>query len=263
MSRSTRATLVLTKLGMDFTVHHYDYDPTAERTGIQAAEAIGIEPRRLLETLMAAVDGKPVCVTVPSLRLPSAVASRAGSSPGSAAARRFRGGSAAWCLLKSDARGPLASVEEPERRHPGRRSPPAVPSERPDEAAGGSPFTETWEFRAMGISPSLKAHIFTSTFLLAARHRSNLPARSSRSGPISRAANLCSAASSTGLHPVRVTSMTTARCSQVVTPARPARDGSRSERQPAAIQSPGVLRRCRTSQSRVAAPPPAAPKACR
>ena len=86
MSKSTRATLVLNKLGIDFTFHHYDYDPNAERTGIQAAEAVGIEPRRLLETLMAAVDGKPVCVTVPSLRLPSAVASRAGSS------RRFRSG---------------------------------------------------------------------------------------------------------------------------------------------------------------------------
>ena len=66
MSKSTRATLVLNKLGIDFTFHHYDYDPNAERTGIQAAEAVGIEPRRLLKTLMAEVDDKPVCVIVPS-----------------------------------------------------------------------------------------------------------------------------------------------------------------------------------------------------
>jgi Cys-tRNA(Pro)/Cys-tRNA(Cys) deacylase len=68
MSKSTRATLVLNKLGIDFTFHSYDYDPNAERTGIQAAEAIGIEPRRLLKTLMAEVDGKPVCVIVASDR---------------------------------------------------------------------------------------------------------------------------------------------------------------------------------------------------
>jgi len=68
MSKSTRATLALHQLGIDFTFHSYDYDPNAERTGIQAAEAIGIEPRRLLKTLMAEVDGKPVCVIVPADR---------------------------------------------------------------------------------------------------------------------------------------------------------------------------------------------------
>ena len=68
MSKSTRATLVLKELGIDFTFHSYDYDPSAKRTGIQAAEAIGIKPRRLLKTLMAEVDGKPVCVLVSSDR---------------------------------------------------------------------------------------------------------------------------------------------------------------------------------------------------
>lgn len=68
MSKGTRATLALEKIGVNFTLHSYDYDPNAERTGIQAAEAIGIEPRRLLKTLMAEVDGKPVCVVVPSDR---------------------------------------------------------------------------------------------------------------------------------------------------------------------------------------------------
>jgi Cys-tRNA(Pro)/Cys-tRNA(Cys) deacylase len=36
--------------------------------GLQAAEAIGVEPRRVLKTLMAEVDGKPVCAIVPSDR---------------------------------------------------------------------------------------------------------------------------------------------------------------------------------------------------
>src|SRR5262249_37598661 len=50
----------------NFTLHSYDYDPDAERIGLQAAEAIGIEPRRVLKTLMAEVDDQPVCVIVPS-----------------------------------------------------------------------------------------------------------------------------------------------------------------------------------------------------
>jgi Cys-tRNA(Pro)/Cys-tRNA(Cys) deacylase len=66
MSRTTRATQVLEKLGVTFTVHAYEYDPDAESIGLQAAEALGIEPGRVLKTLMAEVDGKPVCVVVPS-----------------------------------------------------------------------------------------------------------------------------------------------------------------------------------------------------
>ena len=68
MSKSTRATLALSKVGVNFTLNSYDYDPDAERIGLQAAEAIGIEPRRVLKTLMAEVDGKPVCAIVPSDR---------------------------------------------------------------------------------------------------------------------------------------------------------------------------------------------------
>ncbi|WP_137134850.1 Cys-tRNA(Pro) deacylase [Rhizobium sp. FKY42] len=68
MSKITRATQALEKAGVSFTVHSYDYDPNAERIGLQAAEAIGEEPHRVLKTLMAEVDGKPVCVVVPSDR---------------------------------------------------------------------------------------------------------------------------------------------------------------------------------------------------
>jgi Cys-tRNA(Pro)/Cys-tRNA(Cys) deacylase len=68
MSKTTRATLALEKLGVTFTLHSYAYDPEAESIGLQAAAALGIEPRRMLKTLMAEVDGKPVCVVVPSDR---------------------------------------------------------------------------------------------------------------------------------------------------------------------------------------------------
>lgn len=68
MSKTTRATQTLDRLKIAFTTVTYDYDPNADRIGLQAAEAIGEEPRRVLKTLMAEVDGKPVCVVVPSDR---------------------------------------------------------------------------------------------------------------------------------------------------------------------------------------------------
>jgi Cys-tRNA(Pro)/Cys-tRNA(Cys) deacylase len=68
MSRTTPATLALTKAGVDFTVHAYDYDPDAASIGLAAAEALGEDPGRVLKTLMALVDGKPVLVVAPSDR---------------------------------------------------------------------------------------------------------------------------------------------------------------------------------------------------
>ncbi|MDP9839306.1 Cys-tRNA(Pro)/Cys-tRNA(Cys) deacylase [Neorhizobium huautlense] len=68
MSKTTRATQTLSKAGVGFETVTYDYDPNAERVGLQAAEAIGEEPHRVLKTLMAELDGKPVCVVVPSDR---------------------------------------------------------------------------------------------------------------------------------------------------------------------------------------------------
>jgi Cys-tRNA(Pro)/Cys-tRNA(Cys) deacylase len=66
MSKSTRATETLARLGVTFTLHAYDYDPDAESIGLQAAESLGVAPKRMLKTLMAEVDGKPVCAVVPS-----------------------------------------------------------------------------------------------------------------------------------------------------------------------------------------------------
>ena len=68
MSKATRATKALEQAGVAFTVHAYDYDPDADKIGIQAAEALGEPPERVLKTLMALVDGKPVCVIAPSDR---------------------------------------------------------------------------------------------------------------------------------------------------------------------------------------------------
>ena len=68
MSKTTRATQMLTKAGVAFTTVTYDYDPNADRIGLQAAEAIGEPAHLVLKTLMAEVDGKAVCVVVPSDR---------------------------------------------------------------------------------------------------------------------------------------------------------------------------------------------------
>ncbi len=68
MSKTTRATQMLAKAGVSFTTVTYEYDPNADRIGLQAAEAIGEPPHLVLKTLMAEVDGKAVCVVVPSDR---------------------------------------------------------------------------------------------------------------------------------------------------------------------------------------------------
>lgn len=68
MAKGTPATNALAKAGVAFRLHEYDYDPNAERIGMQAAEALGVQPARLLKTLMAKAGGEIVCVLVPSDR---------------------------------------------------------------------------------------------------------------------------------------------------------------------------------------------------
>ncbi|MDG2570884.1 Cys-tRNA(Pro) deacylase [Vibrio parahaemolyticus] len=68
MSKTTRATVALQQAGVSFTVHAYDYDPNAERIGLQAAEALGADPGQVLKTLMVLVDSRPACVILPSDR---------------------------------------------------------------------------------------------------------------------------------------------------------------------------------------------------
>jgi Cys-tRNA(Pro)/Cys-tRNA(Cys) deacylase len=68
MSKATRATRMLEAAGIAFTVHGYDYDPDADAIGRQAAEALDEPPARVLKTLMAKVDGKPVLAILPSDR---------------------------------------------------------------------------------------------------------------------------------------------------------------------------------------------------
>ena len=63
---STPALRALASLGIEVTLHPYPYDPKAEATGLQAAEALGIDPALMLKTLMVEVDGRPACCVIPS-----------------------------------------------------------------------------------------------------------------------------------------------------------------------------------------------------
>lgn len=66
MAKTTPATLALDRAGVAYALHAYDYDPNAPRVGLQAAESLGVAPDRVLKTLMAQVDGKPVCAVLAS-----------------------------------------------------------------------------------------------------------------------------------------------------------------------------------------------------
>jgi Cys-tRNA(Pro)/Cys-tRNA(Cys) deacylase len=68
VSRTTPATIALEKAGVAYSLATYDYDPNAERVGLQAAEALGAPPSEVLKTLMVKADGKPACVVLASDR---------------------------------------------------------------------------------------------------------------------------------------------------------------------------------------------------
>ena len=61
----TPATVALTRAGIEFTVHPYEHDPRAESYGLEAAEALGVPPERVLKTLLADIDGELVVAVVP------------------------------------------------------------------------------------------------------------------------------------------------------------------------------------------------------
>jgi Cys-tRNA(Pro)/Cys-tRNA(Cys) deacylase len=97
MAKSTPATIALEKAGVAFNLHEYDYDPNAERIGMQAAEALAVEPARLLKTLMARADNAVVCVLAPSNRevnlkkLAHAAGAKSAAMLGAAEAERITG----------------------------------------------------------------------------------------------------------------------------------------------------------------------------
>jgi Cys-tRNA(Pro)/Cys-tRNA(Cys) deacylase len=61
----TPATVALTAAGVAFTLHPYEHDPRAASYGLEAAEALGVEPERVLKTLMVTLDRSLVVGVVP------------------------------------------------------------------------------------------------------------------------------------------------------------------------------------------------------
>ncbi len=61
----TPATVALEQAGVTFTVHAYDHDPRSASYGLEAADALGLDPAAVLKTLLAEVDGELVVAVVP------------------------------------------------------------------------------------------------------------------------------------------------------------------------------------------------------
>jgi Cys-tRNA(Pro)/Cys-tRNA(Cys) deacylase len=63
--RGTTATIALERARIPFTVHEYEHDPRHDSYGMEASEALGVEPARVFKTLITDVDGKLVAAVVP------------------------------------------------------------------------------------------------------------------------------------------------------------------------------------------------------
>jgi len=68
MAKTTPATRFLAEAGITHQVHSYDYAPDGARVGLQAADALGEHPARVLKTLMIEIDDRPACALLPSDR---------------------------------------------------------------------------------------------------------------------------------------------------------------------------------------------------
>ncbi|UUV29379.1 Cys-tRNA(Pro) deacylase [Amycolatopsis roodepoortensis] len=63
--KGTPATALLAKQKVAHVLHAYDHDPRAESYGLEAVEALGLDPARVFKTLVAEVDGKLTVGVVP------------------------------------------------------------------------------------------------------------------------------------------------------------------------------------------------------
>jgi Cys-tRNA(Pro)/Cys-tRNA(Cys) deacylase len=61
--RDTPATTAAKRAGIAYTVHEYAHDPKAASYGMEAAEALALDPARVFKTLVADLDGAlTVCI---------------------------------------------------------------------------------------------------------------------------------------------------------------------------------------------------------
>jgi Cys-tRNA(Pro)/Cys-tRNA(Cys) deacylase len=57
--------VALGKANIEFSTHAYEHDPAAKSFGLEAAEALGLEPQQVFKTLLVEVDGKLSVGVVP------------------------------------------------------------------------------------------------------------------------------------------------------------------------------------------------------
>lgn len=64
-SAGTPATTALDRAGVRYRLHPYTHDPSAQSYGLEAAAALGVEPGRVLKTLVVDVSGSLWVAVVP------------------------------------------------------------------------------------------------------------------------------------------------------------------------------------------------------
>jgi Cys-tRNA(Pro)/Cys-tRNA(Cys) deacylase len=64
-ARDTPATTAARRARVAFTLHEYEHDPAASSYGMEAAEALGLDPARVFKTLVADLDGTLTVCIVP------------------------------------------------------------------------------------------------------------------------------------------------------------------------------------------------------
>jgi len=77
----TPALVALQRSGLPHTLGVYDHDPAVSNFGLEAAEALGLDPAVVFKTLLAEVDGAPTVAIVPvtgQLDLKALAAARGG-----------------------------------------------------------------------------------------------------------------------------------------------------------------------------------------
>jgi Cys-tRNA(Pro)/Cys-tRNA(Cys) deacylase len=80
-ARDTQATRAAKAAQIGFRVHEYRHEASYDSYGLEAAEALGQDPQRVLKTLVASADGELVvcCVPVSAQLDLKAVAARVGA----------------------------------------------------------------------------------------------------------------------------------------------------------------------------------------
>jgi Cys-tRNA(Pro)/Cys-tRNA(Cys) deacylase len=95
--RGTGATVLLARTGVTHRIHEYAHAPGSRSYGLEASQALGVEPERMFKTLIADVDGTLTVGLVPVDRqldlkaLAAAVGGKKAKLAGVAAAERATG----------------------------------------------------------------------------------------------------------------------------------------------------------------------------